>query len=537
MDDPQQVMGNQSKDAGGFDRRYALIVGGYCLALVAIFYQTAESMVAIWWRSETFTHGFLIVPIVIWLVWEKRGKLAQLNPESQYLGLIPLIAAGFLWLLGHIMDAAVVQQFALIGMLVSGLWVILGTAVVWAIAFPLAFLFLAVPIGEGLIPALMEFTASFTVALLKLSGIPVYREGMFFSLPSGNWSVVEGCSGVRYLIASLTLGCLFAYLSYTSLIKRGLFIAASLVVPILANGLRAYMIVMIGHFSSMKLATGVDHLVYGWVWFGVVMFVLFAVGSIWRDRDTDTDTDTPKDQEDGLRTELQAKTVGSGPAINAYASVVAVLLLAGVWPVSAYIIAKQQMVAEKAALEAPQSRDGWSLNTDKAWQWQPVVHGADSEFHQFYTRDGVTVSIYVGQFLTQGQNKELINSQNVFVVQKSPDWRIVDQTKASLSLAANIVEVDQARIKGSGAHLLALRWYRVGDKYTASPYIGKLLEGLAKLTFTRRDGAYITITTTVSDEADLPFDTLQDFINTMLPGLEAQLDHAVGFGLEGLKLD
>ena len=524
-DDLQNLMDNK-KDH--FDKRYVFVAAGYCLAIALIFYATVESMVAIWWRSETFTHGFLIAPIVIWLVWEKRQRLARLSPSFQYLALIPLLLSGFLWLLGHVMDAAVVQQIALIAILVSGLWTILGTQVVWAIAFPLAFLFLAVPIGEGLIPVLMEFTADFTVGLLKLTGIPVYREGLFFTLPSGNWSVVEGCSGVRYLIASVTLGCLFAYLSYQSLLKRGLFIAASFIVPVIANGLRAYMIVMIGHLSNMKLATGVDHLIYGWVFFGLVMFVLFAVGSIWRDHETSAESAPSVTRGDavGLRTKA-----------SPYTSAVVVLLLACAWPLTAYMIDNQQALTALAPLEAPQGSDGWVQLDNERWKWRPVVKGVDAEFHQYYQRDGITVSIYTGQYLTQNQKKELINSQNVFVVQKSPDWRIVGRSKVPLNLAGDTVEVDQAHIKGSGSNLLTLRWYRLGDKYTANPYIGKLLGGLATLTFDRRDGAYITITTHVDDEDGLPFDTLQDFINTMLPGLEAQLDRVVGVGSRGLAFE
>lgn len=511
-----------------FDKRYVFVAVAYCLVITLVFYSTVESMVAIWWRSETFTHGFLIVPIVIWLVWEKRQALARLSPSFQYLALIPLLLSGVIWLLGNVMDAAVVQQIALIAVIVSGLWAILGNQVAWAIAFPLAFLFLAVPVGEGLVPALMEFTADFTVGLLKLTGIPVYREGLFFTLPSGNWSVVEGCSGVRYLIASVTLGCLFAYLSYQSLLKRGLFIAAAFIVPIIANGLRAYMIVMIGHLSSMKLATGVDHLIYGWVFFGLVMFVLFAVGSIWRDRESLVDSTSAQVGDEAVA--LQTN-------VNPYLRAIVVLLFACAWPITAYLIQSQSIQTAFTALKAPESREGWVLQDRESWQWRPVVKGADSEFHQFYSRDGITVSIYAGQYLTQNQNKELINSQNVFVVQKSPDWRIVGRSKVAINLEEETVEVDQARLKGSDTNLLALRWYRLGDRYTANPYIGKLLGGLAKLTFDRRDGTYITVTTQIIDEANLPFEVLQDFINTMLPSLEAQLDRVVGIGLEGSEFE
>jgi exosortase len=111
----------------------------------------------------------------------------------------------------------------------------------------------------------MQWTADATVFGLRLSGIPVYHEGQHLVIPSGSWAVVEACSGVRYLIASLTVGTLFAYLTYQSLKRRLIFVALSIIVPVIANWARAYMIVMLGHLSGNKLAVGVDHLIYGWV--------------------------------------------------------------------------------------------------------------------------------------------------------------------------------------------------------------------------------------------------------------------------------
>jgi exosortase/archaeosortase family protein len=149
--------------------------------------------------------------------------------------------------------------------------------------FPAFFLLLAVPFGEFLLPVLIEHTADFVVFALKLTGIPVYREGAFITIPSGNWSVVEACSGLRYIIASLTAGLLYAYHHVSESRTRVLFVVASIVVPIVANWLRAYMIVMIGHLSGMKYAIGIDHLIYGWLFFGFVMMLLFWIGSRWRE--------------------------------------------------------------------------------------------------------------------------------------------------------------------------------------------------------------------------------------------------------------
>ena len=108
-------------------------------------------------------------------------------------------------------------------------------------AFPLLFLFFCVPFGEFIMPRLMQWTADITV--MGCAPCPVFRcirKGLQFVIPSGHWSVVEACSGIRYLIASVCVGVLFAYLNYNSWKRRVLFvIAAAAMVPLVANWLRA----------------------------------------------------------------------------------------------------------------------------------------------------------------------------------------------------------------------------------------------------------------------------------------------------------
>ena len=226
-------------------------------AILLLYRDTAWGMVQIWSRSETFTHGFLVVPIVLWLVWRSRDALVALTPRPSGWILAPLLIAILGWLMGDLAAVNAVTQMAFVSMLVLAIPAVLGVSVARLIAFPLAFLYFAVPIGEVFLPQLMEWTANFTVVALRFSGIPVFREGLQFVIPSGNWSVVEACSGVRYLIASLTVGTLFAYLNYQSNWRRLLFVLVSILVPIVANWLRAYMIVMLGHLSGNTIAVGV----------------------------------------------------------------------------------------------------------------------------------------------------------------------------------------------------------------------------------------------------------------------------------------
>lgn len=235
------------------------------MGILGIYYQTTWSMVATWNRSETYAHGFLILPFSIYMIWTRRRQLLLLDHQPNFLALIALCGLGFIWLIATLASVQIVTQYMLVAMIPIIVWAILGNRILIATAFPLVYLFFAVPFGDVLIPPLIDFTADFTVRALQLTGVPVFREGTFFSLPTGNWSVVEACSGLRYLIASVTLGTLYAYLTYFSFKRRIIFIILSIIVPIIANGIRAYLIVMTGHLSGMTLAVGVDHLIYGWI--------------------------------------------------------------------------------------------------------------------------------------------------------------------------------------------------------------------------------------------------------------------------------
>ena len=287
--------GNILTHTGSFFSWKVLAIACALLAPFLVYFATAASIVSIWNSSETFAHGYIILPISLWLIWQRRSTLMQMTPQPCWFALIGLAGCGFGWLLAELADVQVARQYMFVAMIPLTVVVVLGWRIAWSMAFPLFFLLLAVPFGDVFLAPLINFTADFTVAAVQFTGIPVLREGTTFTIPSGNWSVVEACSGLRYLISSFTLGCLYAYLTYKSSKRRLIFILFSIVTPIIANGLRAFMIVMIGHFSGMTLAVGFDHLIYGWVFFGLVMFLMFWVGSFWRESFDDANSFQSKD--------------------------------------------------------------------------------------------------------------------------------------------------------------------------------------------------------------------------------------------------
>lgn len=501
--------------------RYFLpVIVIYLLLYTALFYETFGSMVSIWLRSETFTHAFLILPISIWLVWEKREHLQYERPQPSWLGMIALTSCGFLWLFGSLVDALVVQQFAWVAGFIGSVWAILGTRVAWAIAFPLAFLVFLIPFGEDLVPTMMEFTADFTVAMVRLTGIPVYREGLFFSLPSGEWSVVEACSGIRYLIASLTLGCLYSYLTYTSIKKRIIFIIISIIVPIIANGFRAYIIVMLGHVSGMTIATGIDHLIYGWLFFGIVIFLLIMIGSRFRDADIDKKPDSNK---------ILAQSNYTGGLRQAMQTGILAIALIAIWPALAYQVDYRGAKNNTSIIEPVTTPANWTVTTVKHWQWEPVSVGAD-KLNQYFQKDNINVGMFLQYYFTQQQDAELINTRNFLLDPELDGWRIIGQQQVIINIASEHVNVDQSLIKGPDETLLVWSWYRIGEYYTANKYVAKLLEGLAKISFSRSDAGRIIVAIPYDESAKQAerATVMQNFITEIMPSVERTIDTAAG---------
>lgn len=441
------------------------------MLLFAAFWPTFASMVSIWERSETFTHAFLILPITLYLIWIRRAELARLVPRGSKLPWLLLLLSGLGWFLARLVDVAVVEQAAWVAMLPLAVWAVLGTDISWRLLFPLSYLFFMVPFGEGFIPPLMEFTAIFTVNAIRLVGLPVFAEGTFFTISSGEWSVVEGCSGVRYLIASMALGALFTYLNFRSAGRRLLFMLLFIVVPIIANGLRAFMIVMIAHYSDMKLALGVDHYIYGWVFFGLVMFIMFAIGMIWSESPT-------KIEPPFSAAVLPPTAVASSGWI---ATGVAALMIS-FWPLLSYWSEHKANLIASEAPALPPKLGGWRLlEGTPPPDWKPHYHGMAQERIGWYRQQDQWVGVYLAYYPQQKQDAELINSQNVLIPQKHPLWhQPIDQVTA-VELLPGLTQVREGRLDSQQEQLLTWSWHRIGRVQTIDPYWGKLITAYNRL--------------------------------------------------------
>lgn len=454
------------------------------LALVGwIFFwyrETLSAMVEIWARSDTYAHAFIVPPIALWLIWRKRDELLSLQPSASGWLALPLALATFAWLLGQLTAVNALTQFALVVTLILAIMALLGLKISRHIAFPLAFLLFSVPIGDFMMPKLMDWTAAFTVTALRATGIPVYQEGNQFVIPSGNWSVVEACSGIRYIIASITVGTLFAYLNFVSLRRRLLFILVSILVPVVANWLRAYMIVMLGHLSGNKLAVGVDHLIYGWVFFGIVIMGMFMIGARWAEE--------PVPLHAGP---LNTASVGK---IGWFASLT-IAFLAAAGPLAFTAIDKLDKASEPklAPLALP---NGWQEHLPFS-TWSPAYDDPPAKLQTAFSQDNKVAGLYVAYYRNQDYQRKLVTSTNALANTNDHVWSVLTRDTTMPNVDGLPASVRTAHLLGKdtipSSKLVVWQWYWINGKLVTSDAEAKLQTAISRLRGAGDDSAIIMI--------------------------------------------
>jgi len=493
------------------------------LVLGGLYADTVKAMVGTWNASETFAHAFLVPPISAWLVWRRRDALAALVPRPQPWVLVGVLAFACMWLLSDLVVVNAGAQFAWVAMAVLSVPALLGLRVALAILFPLMFLFFAVPMGEFMLDPMMQWTADFTITALQFTGIPVYREGLQFVIPSGRWSVIEACSGVRYLIASFMVGTLFAYLNYNSWKRRASFMLISIAVPIVANWLRAYMVVMIGHLSGNKLAVGVDHLIYGWVFFGVVIMIMFMIGARW------SEPEAPASAHGLLPGEAAAfpgHLAGPGRLTAVSMALLALLVLPHLVLASLH---RQEAGAAAPRLTLPDRLGATWVAVPTALDYAPrFVNPATASSQTYRGTDG-EVHLFVAYYRGQTADSKLVSSVNSLVPSNDPRWSQVGSGSRSgpaggqedtVWRTAHILSAEAGT--APRARLTVWRTYWTAGGWVAGDIRAKLLGAFSRLRGGGDDGAVVVLWTSQNDTARAEA-LLQSFAKDNLDAVQALL--------------
>jgi exosortase A len=255
-------------------------LAGAALALVLVTASAWGQMLHQWWNIDTYNHLLLVPFIIGWLTALKLRELVRLVPRPFLPGLALVALALGLWWAGRASDINLVAQAGAVAALQAAIVTVLGLRASLLLALPLAMGCFLVPFGDEIIPPLQMITADMAIALTRWSGVPASIDGIYIDTPAGLFIVAEACSGVKFLIAMVTLGVLVCFTRFERWSRRALFMAACIIVPILANGVRAWATIYVAQFIGAKAAGGFDHIVYGWIFFALVVAAL--LGGAWR---------------------------------------------------------------------------------------------------------------------------------------------------------------------------------------------------------------------------------------------------------------
>ncbi|WP_339690337.1 exosortase A [uncultured Parasphingorhabdus sp.] len=430
------------------------------LAILAIFWRDGVDMVRIWWTISTYNHCLLIVPILYYLVQQRQQELAKITPEIWLPGLLLTALASLGWLLGEAAGVAFARQLGLLMMLQGAVVTLLGPTVARGLIFPLCFSFFLVPFGEEFVPFLQMVTAKLSMVFLGWANIPAFIDGVFISTPTGYFEVAEACSGIKFLIAMLAYGALVSNVCFLSWKRRILFMTAAVIVPVIANGVRAFGTMYIAHHTTLDFAAGFDHIFYGWFFFAFVLILVMAIGWPFFDRRIDD----PMIDGDALSKSRPPRAFQQNP-VKAMAAMAALVLIPVLW--TSVLAAQESSVPDEIALPEV---TGWEIvDYQPLYPWRPRFDGSSHQLLGRYRNrsTGMEVDLSIAVYDRQQEGREIVGyGQGALVPNTRWSWNRDLDAPAGATAVELIAPGPVVRD--------VVSFYRIGGKLTGSGSAVKL---------------------------------------------------------------
>jgi exosortase A len=450
----------------GLDRgsRVMFVIAGLVAVSIVVFYTTYENLMSIWVLSN-YRHCLLIIPMAFFLLWKRRGRLASTPIRPSWIGVGVSVGLAFLWQLGQATGTQMLAHVAAIGAIPALALALMGWPMFRAAMFPLLFMFAAVPVGDGFVPYLMNATVAVSVTLLQACGIPVYHEGVFVSLPGGEFKVADVCSGLNYLLAAVALSLPLSERLFRSAWKRTVLVVSAAVLFIVGNGVRAFIVMAIASATELRHFAGDDHVVFGMFFFMGLLVLMLWVGGRYADPPA-PDVGAPAAPLDDA-TRNRSLLVG--------AAAVAVL---AAFPV-AQAVQSSGPEAQIEQLELP-ALAGCELAPEWKADWSPQLRDPDTQMKGSYVCGDVTLYVFAGAYAEHRQGREMVSVDNTLV----PTiwwWSGSRSDSAFRRPDGRKVALNEVRMADASHPLFAWYWYSVNGRGVRTELDVKIQEVLAAL--------------------------------------------------------
>ena len=269
------------RQGGPFRLILWIVLGG---TFLAAYFTVLIGLIQAWSHSDDNSHGFAILPLALYILWQKRETLRTAPIRGSWLGLLIAVCTLFTYVVAKIGEMQTIASASMLFFLWGCVIFLFGFAIFKACLFPLLILFFMIPVPAQFIAALTMplqlFVSKASVGLASLVGIPIYREGNVIQLPQGAFEVVQACSGLRSIMTLLTLGAVMAYFTMRSNLLRSILFLLAIPIAIAVNILRVFVLVAVFYFLSIDLSKGTFHTIMGLAIFCIALglFLLTSKG-------------------------------------------------------------------------------------------------------------------------------------------------------------------------------------------------------------------------------------------------------------------
>jgi exosortase A len=410
----------------------------------------------------------------------RRNTLVGTTPEPDPRAALLVLMLGAMWLGASEAGILEAQQFVVVTLVEATLWAVVGAALYRKLAAPFLYLYFLVPSGAYLVPALQSFTAHFAVTGLHLLGIPVFSNGAVIEIPVGSFAVAEACAGLRFLVAALAFGVFFAIITYRSWWRRAAFVILSVIVPILANGLRALGLIAAAQWIGSPAAALADHIIYGWIFFSVVLVMLVLLGQSFSDRSV----------HNGFALAAAPEFSRGHPQLWSAIGISAALCLfaASSAPIVAAALSAPLYVA--IPVQPPRVARSWQ-ESHSPLGWSPAVVRPARSFLQSFVRGHDHVDRFIAIYAGQRRSNHPVHLNDSDANRRI--WSFDYSTQEYLRAGPRAIPVRESIwIRGEQKRLV-WSYYVIGGRSAADIWTAKWDQFLADVTRSKCLSAYVAV--------------------------------------------
>ena len=259
----------------------------YIAGIISFFiayYPVWKSLLTTWSSSDEYSHGFFIIPLCCYIIWQKKSILANIPKKPSLWGLILIVISLVIYLFSSFAGIATLSSLSLLPLFAGIMIYLYGYLIFKELLFPFFLLLFMIPVPaqiySTLTVPLQLFVSKISVGMASLIGVPIYREGNVIHLPQRTLEVVQACSGLRSMTALLTLSIVFGYFTLKSSLLRIILFFAGVPAAIIVNICRVSLMVLVFYHFDFDLTKGTIHTIFGLAIFILALIIIFMIKGV-----------------------------------------------------------------------------------------------------------------------------------------------------------------------------------------------------------------------------------------------------------------